>query len=131
MKPMANDLGLCGFEQLFYAGTIKYDTTDADKGVAIFKAPHNCVITRMVAKVNTAFNAGTSNVLVFGTDDDDDAYMAAGDITGGTAGSYNKTLFAELSAGDEIYGKYTQTGTDATAGEVDLYVFAVGIPESL
>lgn len=131
MKVQANDLGLCGIEQLLYAGTVKFNDTGIGSGKALYKAPHNCVITRMVAVVKTAFNAGTTNVLVFGTEDDDDAFMAAGDITEGTAGKYTKQLFEELSSGDEIFAKYTQTGTDATAGEADLYVFAVGIPETL
>ena len=98
MKVNFNDLGQCGVEQLVYAGTVKYNTTGVDDGVALYKLPHDCIITRMVAVVKTAFNAGTTNVLVIGTADDDDAFMASGDITEGTAGAYNKTLFDEMSA---------------------------------
>ena len=128
MKVQANDLGVCGIEQLMYAGTVKYNATGVGDGIAVFEMPHEAIITRMVAVVKTAFAGATSPALVFGTSDDDDAYMAAADITEGTAGAYSKQLFAEVDAGDKIYGKLTGTGT-FTAGEAELYVFAVGIPE--
>jgi len=129
MKVMANDLGMCGIEQLFYAGAVAYDTKDVDKGVAICKLPHAAMITRAVAVVKTAFNAGTTNVLVVGTKDDDDAIMAAADITEGTAGTYSKQTFVEMGKGDDVYVKFTQTGTAASAGAAEIYLFAVGIPE--
>ena len=129
MKVKANDLGLCGIEQLMYAGTVKFGDTGIGSGKKIFEMPHEAIITRMVAVVTTAFAGATSPALVFGTADDDDAYLAAGDITEGTKGSYSKQLFEEAGKGDGIYAKLTGTGT-FTAGEADLYVFAVGIPEA-
>lgn len=128
MKVMGNDLGLCGVEQLFHVADVAYNTEDIGDGIAAFKVPEKAVITRMVAVVEEAFNAGTTNVLVVGTKDDDDAYMAAGDIIEGTVGNYSKQLFEEAAKGDEIYVKFTQTGTVATAGKASIYVFAVGIP---
>lgn len=128
MKVKANDLGLCGIEQLFFAGTSKYSDTGIDEGLAVCEIPHDCIITRMVAKVTTAFAGATSPALVYGTADDDDAYLAAADITEGTAGAYTKQLFEEAKQGDKIMVKLTGTGT-FTAGVCDLYVFAVGIPE--
>lgn len=128
MKVTANDLGICGVEQLIYAGTVKYNTTGVDEGVKIFEIPHDCIITRVVAKVTTAFAGATSPVLIYGTSTDDDAYLAEGDITEGTVGVYSKDHFTEASAKDGIYAKLTGTGT-FTGGEAELYVFAVGIPE--
>jgi len=128
MKVQGNDLGVCGVEQLLHAGTVKYNDTGIGDGKAIFTIPHDCVITRVVAVVETAFAGATSPVLIYGTADDDDAFLAAGDITEGTAGAYTKQLFSEIEKGDKIYAKLTGTGT-FTAGVAELYVFAVGIPE--
>ncbi len=128
MNVKANDLGVCGIEQLFYAGKVAFDDTDVDDGIVLCKIPENVIITRAVAIVKTAFNAGTTNVLVIGTEDDDDAIMAAADITEGTAGTYSKQTFLEMGKGDDVYVKYTQTGTAATAGAAEVYLFAVGVP---
>lgn len=129
MKPMANDYGMGGVEQMFYAGSVAFNDTDVDKGIELFKVPNKMVITRAVAVVKTAFNAGTTNVLVLGTADDDDALMAAGDITEGTAGTYNKQTFLECAKGTSIKAKFTETGTDATTGAADFYLFFVAVAE--
>lgn len=129
MKVQGNDLGLCGVEQLFHVGDVAYNTTDIDDGLPLFKLPHKAIITRAVAVVDEAFNAGTTNVLIVGTEDDDDALMASGDITEGTTGAYSKQTFLTMDAGDEVYVKFTETGTAATTGKASIYVFAVGIPE--
>jgi len=128
MKLQGNNLGQCGLEQLIFAGSVKHNTEDVDDGVAVYKIPHACIITRVVAVVKTAFD-GTSPSLILGTEDDDDAFLAAGDITEGTAGAYTKDHFTEMDAGDEICAKFT--ATSATAGEAEFYIFAVGIPEVL
>ena len=86
------------------------------------------IITRAVCVVGHAFDAGTTNVLILGTEDDDDAIMAAADITEGTAGTYSKQTFVEVEKGGKIKAKYTQTGTDATAGDAEFYLFGVAIP---
>ena len=130
MKVNANDLGMCGVEQLLYAGTIKFNTTGAADGVALYTIPHNAVITRVVAKVTDAFDAGTTNVLTVGTSSANaNELLGSGDITEGTEGVYSKDHFTEVAEKSKIYAKYTQTGTDATAGEAEIYIFAVGIPE--
>lgn len=129
MKVNANDFGICGVEQLFYAGTVAYDDTDIDKGVALKKLPNNIIITRAVAVVNTAFDAGGTNVLTLGTNDDCDNILGSADITEGTTGAYSKQVFVQAATKAEIKAKYTQTGTDATAGEADIYVFFVSIPD--
>lgn len=122
------DFAECGVEQVFYAGKVAFNTTGIGSGVAICKAPQKMIITRAVCVVGTAFNAGTTNVLILGTEDDDDAILAAADITEGTAGAYSKQTFIEVEKGDEIIAKYTQTGTDATAGDAEFYLFGASIP---
>lgn len=127
MRVTANDLGLCGVEQLIYAGTIQYDTEGA---VALYTMPHDAVITRTVAVVTEAFNAGTTNVLTVGTTAANaNELLGSDDVTEGTAGAYSKDRFIEAAAKSKIYAKFAQTGTAATAGSADIYLFAVGIPE--
>lgn len=130
MKVKVNDLGICGIEQVMYAGTIKYNTTGASTGVELCKLPHDCVVTRATAVVKTAFDAGTTNVLTVGTTTTNaDELLGSGDITEGTAGTYIKQHFKEAAEKTKIIAKYTQTGTDATAGEAEIYLHVVGIPE--
>lgn len=129
MKVRANDFGICGVEQLFYAGTVAFDDTDAATGVLLKKLPNNVIITRAVAVVTEAFNAGTTNVLTVGTNTDVDNVLGTSDITEGTTGTYNKQTFVQAEAGAKLKAKYTQTGTAATAGSADIYVFFVSIPD--
>lgn len=129
MKVNANDFGICGVEQLFYAGTVAFDDDDIDQGIALKKLPNNIIITRAVAVVNTAFDAGTTNVLTLGTNDDCDNILGSSDVTEGTAGTYSKQVFVQAATKAAIKAKYTQTGTAATAGEADIYVFFVSIPD--
>lgn len=135
MKVKANDLGVCGVEQLFYAGSIAFNTEDISTGVALCELPHSAIITRAVAVVKTAFNAATTNVVTVGVgldnshDPQTDNLLGSSDITEGTAAAYSKQVFVEAKKGDKVYAKYTQTGTAATAGAADIYLFAVGTPE--
>lgn len=129
MKVVPMDLGVCGVEQLVFAGSIAFDTENASDGVVLTKLPANIVITRAVAVVNTAFNAATTNVLTVGTNDDVNDILGTSDITEGTAAVYNKQTFIEYNAKKTVKAKYTQTGTAATAGEADIYLFVVRIPE--
>ena len=129
MKVNATDFGICGTEQLFYAGSVAFNDTGVAPGKELKKLPNNAYITRAVAVVTTAFNAGTTNVLTVGTNDDCDNILGTSDITEGTAGTYSKQTFVEAAKGAKIKAKYTQTGTDATAGVADVYIFFVSIPE--
>ncbi|MBR2653851.1 MAG: hypothetical protein IKD59_04775 [Lachnospiraceae bacterium] len=130
MKVTAHDLGKCGLVNLFYAGTIKFNTTGASAGVVIFEAPHDMVITGAVAEVTTAFDAGTTNVLTVGANSDVNDILGSSDVTEGTKGAYCKNTFVKLEKGDKVKAKFTETGTDATAGAADIYLYAVGVPAS-
>lgn len=129
MKVKAYGIGKCGVENLFYAGSVSYDTIGAANGVELCALPHKAIITRAVAVVKTAFNAATTNVLTVGNNSAVNDILDSSDVTEGTAGVYSKDLFLELGAGEKIKVKYTQTGTAATAGAADIYLFAVGIPD--
>lgn len=129
MKVKPNDLGICGIEQLMYAGSVAFNTTGISSGVELCEVPKNTIITRAVAVVGTAFNAATTNVLTVGCNDDVDDLLGSSDVTEGTKGAYSKLTFKELSAKTKVKAKYTQTGTAATAGAADIYLFVVRIPD--
>ena len=129
MKPNPWDLGACGVEQMIYAGSVSYDDEGIDEGIVICDLPDNIIITKAAAVVTTAFNAGTTNVLTVGTNSGCDELLGSGDITEGTAAAYaGGNKFVKLGTGGTVNAKYTQTGTDASAGAADIYLFVVRIP---
>lgn len=130
MKCDAMDLGVCGVEQVLCAGAVKFDTKDADKGIVLAKLPENIIITKAVAVVNKAFNAATTNVITIGTNDATNDLLGSSDVTAGTANSYVKDMFKIFKEKTIIKVKYTQTGAKATAGEADIYLNVVRIPEA-
>lgn len=129
MKVKPNDLGICGIEQLMYAGSVKFDTTGISSGAELCELPKNIIVTKAVAVVGTAFNAGTTNVLTVGTNDNIDNLLGSGDITEDTAAAYSANTFLELNSATKVKAKFTQTGTAATAGAADIYLFVVRIPD--
>ena len=130
MKCDAMDLGVCGVEQVLCAGAVKFDTKDADKGIVLAKLPENIIITKAVAVVNKAFNAATTNVITIGTNDAANDLLGSSDVTAGTANSYVKDMFKIFKEKTIIKVKYTQTGAKTTAGEADIYLNVVRIPEA-
>lgn len=124
------DLGKCGIEQVLCAGKVSFDTKDVSNGIVLIELPENIIITKAVAVVNTAFNAVTTNVLTVGTNDSADDLLGADDVTEGTTGTYQKNLF-KIIKGEKpkIKAKFTSTGAAATAGEAEIYLNVVRIPE--
>lgn len=130
MKCDAMDLGVCGVEQVLCAGAVKFDTKDADKGIVLAELPENIIIAKAVAVVNKAFNAATTNAITIGTNDAANDLLGSSDVTAGTANSYVKDMFKIFKEKTIIKVKYTQTGAKATAGEADIYLNVVRIPEA-
>lgn len=110
--------------------TILMYTKDADKGITLTELPKNIIITKAVAVVNKVFNAATTNVITVGTNDAANDLLGSSDITAGTANSYTKDMFKIFKGKTIIKVKYTQTGAKATAGEADIYLNVVRIPEA-
>lgn len=128
MKLKPYNLGACGMCQMFHAGTVKFNTKDIATGAVICEVPKGTIVTRAIAVVGTAFNAATTNVLTIGKKTSKNEILGADDITEGTAGTYNKSVFVDMGSETEIYAKYTQTGTAATAGSADIYLEVVPAP---
>lgn len=81
--------------------------------------PAGAMITDLDVRVNTAFNAGTTNALNVGT--------AAGGTQvftdAATAGARQPTIPALSFAADtDIFVQFAQTGTAATAGQADIVI---------
>ena len=124
MKLHEYGFGTCGMEQAFCAGTVKFDTDGAAAGVVLRKLPNNIVVTRAVAEVTTAFSANAT--LSVGAGDGANDILATSDVTATTAGAYTKQTFVKLERGAEVKVKL---GGSPTAGEADIYLFFVSLPD--
>lgn len=126
VEPM--DLGVCGVEQMMYAGTIAFDTEGADEGVELCKLPAHIIVTKVVVDVIDAFDAGTTNVLTVGVNSIANDLIGSGDVTEGTKGEYIVNKFELYDTAKTVKATYTQAGTAATGGAADIYLFVVRIP---
>jgi len=96
--------------------------------VKVGTLPAGALITLMAARVNTVFNAVTTNVLTFGTDSATNANLAgAGDINEASATYQNITtgLGLAITADTDVFVRYTQTGTAATTGQADIVILYI------
>lgn len=90
------------------------------------------VVVRCWAQVVTAFNAGSTNVLVLGDGTTANKYLAASDVTEGTPGVYptgGAGPFAAETAAGTLRATYTQTGGAATTGAARVYALITSAPE--
>jgi hypothetical protein len=105
--------------------TVTFDQSGIAAGVPVGALEAGTVPLRAYAVIETAFNAGTTNVLVLGSAADDDGLVtsanAAVGATGLKAGS-GAQLGAPLAADTVFFAKYTQTGTAASAGKASFVV---------
>lgn len=129
MNLVAGNFGECGSVNAFYVGKISYDDSDIDTGEVVYEAPAPMVISQVAVEVKTAFNAGTTNVLTFGSNAGVDNLCGSSDITEGSTGMNVKSTFLKLAKGDKVKAKYAQTGTAATAGAAEIYFIGTRLPE--
>ena len=111
----------------YISTTINYNTPNAATAdsVQVGTLPAGATILGCLVNVTTAFNAGTTNVVIVGTAADDDVYVAAGDVAEGSTGATTVTraLGNKPSADTPVYVQYDETGTAATAGSADIILF--------
>ena len=85
--------------------------------------PANARVLRGAADIEEAFDAGTTNVLIVGDEDDDDHFLAAGDVneaaTGVTAFASNTPK--RYTAAKTLKAKYSYTGTAPTIGRARVW----------
>jgi len=114
------------------AGTLKYEPSDGyqityekESGTSylIAEIPADSIIRGVVCDVKDAFNSSGGDSLIVGISDDDDKFLAAGDVDETTIGVYEKSCWVESGAlGKSVYAKLTKTGTAATSGNALIYV---------
>lgn len=100
--------------------TVSYNSTNIATGVFWFRLPARAQIVSCAANVEAALNAGTTNVFVAGYGASLNEIIAAGDVdeSSATYQAVTTPLGLEFTEEKDIYVKYTQTGTAATAGKV-------------
>lgn len=129
MKLNPMDLGVCGVNQTFYAGTLKFDTEGAAAGVMLCELPKNTIVVRGIAVVNEAFDASTSNTITVGKKATANEIISSSVIAAGTDGAYKSDVFVDMGEETAVYAKYAQSGDAATAGAVDIYLEVVAAPQ--
>ncbi len=103
----------------YFRKRVNYNDAGIAAGVFVGTLPAGALLTRLTVRVNTAFNAGTTNALNAGT-------SALGtqlftDVA--TLGARFPTVPNLSFATDtDFYVSYAQTGTAATAGQADIAV---------
>jgi hypothetical protein len=83
------------------------------------------IVLRAYVRIETAFNAATTNVLTLGSAADDDGLVTSANAVAGTPGFKTGTgaeIGTELAADTIFYAKFTQTGTAATTGVAEFIV---------
>lgn len=116
---LGRDLGLGVVQTVSTFVNFNDTNVGSTNGIQFATLPEGAVILNAFAKVITAFNAATTNVLTVGTNlGVADNLLNAAAITEATPGDYvNNTPGVAIPTADTpVYVKYTQTGTAATTG---------------
>jgi hypothetical protein len=106
---------------------VNYSDTNIATGVLVGVLPIGAMVVDAVTRVETLFNAATTNVLTAGTNSTSyDNIVGAADVTEGTTGAYRAAIATAgattYAADTEVYAKYTQTGTAATTGKATIVI---------
>jgi hypothetical protein len=113
----------------YFRRSVAYNTLEIGTSgkVPLGTLPAGAIVTGMLVKVTTAFNAATTNVLTVGTSADDDAVIGAADVNeleADTTVTFGAVGYSVTEA-TPLFVKYTQTGTAATAGAATIILFFV------
>lgn len=106
---------------------VNYNDTNiatADK-VKVGRLPAGAFITNALVRVDTVFNAASTNVLTVGTNSgSDNNIVASGDVNEASAQTFVCTTGNGLSitADTDVFALYTQTGTAATTGKATIVI---------
>lgn len=109
----------------FLRRTVNFNDVGIATGVVMGRLPAGAQIISAHARVKTAFNAATTNVLTVGTVGASfDNVLGAGDVTEATPGTYAAPVagLIDVAADTDLVARYTQTGTPATTGQAIITV---------
>lgn len=103
----------------FFRKRVNYNDPGIAAGVLFGTLPAGALLTGLTVRVNTAFNAGTTNALNVGTTAGGTQIFT--DVA--TAGARKPTVpNISFAADTDIFVAYAQTGGAATAGQADIAV---------
>src|SRR5262245_6399718 len=105
--------------------TVDWNDTGIATGIPIGALEAGAIPLRAGLVIETAFNAGTTTVLVLGSTLDDDGLITSVNAGAGVLGlktGSGALLGTPLAANTVVYAKYTQTGTAASAGKATAWV---------
>jgi len=106
----------------YFRKRINYNDPGLAAGVYFGTLPAGAMINTVHARVNTAFNAGTTNPLNVGTTATGGEILPAATFTA-TTGVKDGTAAARalsFATDTDLYISYVPTGTAATAGQADV-----------
>jgi hypothetical protein len=113
----------------FIGRTVNYNDDVTAGGLAagfyVGTLPKGALITQAGGNIETAFNAGSTNVLTLGLEGDSglDDIVGASGFTEGTPGGYVAPYpKAPLSAAKDVYVSYLWTGATPTTGKAHVLV---------
>lgn len=102
---------------------VNWNDTNIANGNLIGYLPKTAILLGIYARVDTAFNAATTNNLLLGTTAGGNDLATTSDTAAGTAGyksvttGLTATATKNPTADVPVYVTYTQTGTAASAGQ--------------
>lgn len=97
----------------------------ATTGIPVVTLEKGSIVLRASVRIETAFNAATTNVLTLGDATTIDTLITSANAVAGTPGFKAGTGVAigtELAADTTFLARFTQTGTAATAGVAEFIV---------
>lgn len=103
----------------YFRKRVNFNDAGIAAGVFIGTLPAGAMITNLDVRVNTAFNAGTTNALNVGT-----TALGTQVFTDAATAGHRKPTIPNLSfaADTDLFVSYVQTGTAATAGQADVVI---------
>lgn len=119
------------YHPIYFRVTVNFNDPNISAGQQFGTIAQNAYVDHIDCNVTTAFNAGTTNVVTFGTTKASANEIVASGITAGTPGMYHLTSAAGLglqvttTADTPLFAKYAQTGTAATAGSVTCVIVVI------
>lgn len=108
--------------------TINYNDPGLSTGVPLANyLPQGAFIITALTEIVTAFNAGTTNPISVGSNSASyNNIVASADVTSGTPGVYASTggrgRSVAAAADQQLFVKYTPTGTAATTGQAVILI---------
>lgn len=103
----------------YFRKRVNFDDAGISAGVQFGTLPAGAIITNLIVRVNTAFNAATTNALKMGTTAGGSQIFTDVATAGARSPSIPNLSFA---VDTDLFASYAQTGTAATAGQADIII---------